>query len=98
MATLFITVWEDAEEVALGGPIQETAIAIGATSSQSDVITGTLRKRRRVRLFADVDCFATWGENPVALNDGTDGRPMGADNPEYFDIEAGHKIAVIERI
>ncbi|KKK94739.1 hypothetical protein LCGC14_2679860, partial [marine sediment metagenome] len=30
-------------------------------------------------------------------DDGTDGRPLEAGSAEYFDIEAGHKIAVIER-
>jgi len=97
MATLFIAVWEDAEEVALGNPIQEMTVDIGVASAQSDAISGTLNKRRRVRLFADGNCFATWGADPTALNDGTDGRPLGASTPEYFDIQSEHKIAVIER-
>lgn len=98
MATLFIGVWEDAEEVALGDPLQEFSINIAAMSTQSSVtITGSGKKRRRARLFADANCFVTWGEDPTAKNDGSDGRPMGSENPEYHDIEAGHKIAVIER-
>lgn len=97
MATLYIAVFEHAEMTALGEPLEESTVTISGTSAQSAVIPGTGRKRKKVRLFADSDCFVTWGENPVAVTDGSDGRPMGAENPEYFDIEAGHKIAVIQR-
>jgi len=101
MATLFITVWDSAKEVALGAPLQEEVVAIGAGSLQSNVITTQSDGRvthRRVRLYADADCFVTWGSDPTALNDGSAGRAMGADNPEYFEITAGEKIAVIERV
>lgn len=94
---LYITVWRDAAEVAMGDPLQETSIAIGGASVQSEAITGVNRQRNRVRLFADSNCFVTWGADPTALNDGTDGRPMGSENPEYFDIESNHRIAVIQR-
>ncbi len=97
MATLFFAVYSGAVEVASGDPIQEDKVDIGVASAQSAVINGTSRKRRRVRVFADADCFVTWGENPTALADGTDGRPLSAGSAEYFDIEAGHKIATIER-
>ena len=98
MATLFFTVFAGAAEVAMGDPIQEDSVAIGGSSTASAVLAGTGKKRRRVRLFADIDCYATWGENPVAKNDGTDGRPLAASVAEYFDIEVGHQIAAIERI
>ncbi len=97
MAKLFFTVFAGAVEVAAGDPIQEDEVNIGVASTQSAVIVGTGRKRHRVRVFADTNCFATWGENPVAKNDGTDGRALEAGSAEYFDIEAGYKIAVIER-
>jgi len=97
MATLFFTVFLGAVEVAAGDPVQENVVTIGVGSLQSAVITGADRKRQRVRVFADTNCFATWGENPTAKNDGTSGRPLEAGSAEYFDIEAGHKIAVIER-
>lgn len=97
MATLFFAVFSGAAEVASGDPIQEDKITIGAGSLQSVAISGTGRKRRRVRILADTNCFATWGENPTALEDGTDGRPLEAGSAEYFDIEAGHKIATINR-
>ncbi len=99
MATLYFSVWEDAGVVALGDPIQESSLVIGASSVQSaESIVGSDRKRKRVRLFADADCFVAWGDNPTALQDGTDGMPMSAGAPEYVDIEGGHKIATIERV
>ncbi len=97
MSTLFIATWRSAVEVARGDPLQEMVVTIGAGSLQSAAITGQNKARNRVRLYADVDCFVTWNEDPTALTDGTDGRPLGRNNVEYFDIEAGHKIAVIER-
>lgn len=97
MATLFFTVFAGAVEVAAGDPIQENVINIAGVSAQSAVIVGADRKRHRVRVFADTNCFATWGLTPTAKDDGTDGRPLEAGSAEYFDIEAGHKIAVIER-
>ncbi len=97
MATLFFAVFSGAAEVAAGDPIQEAVVDIGAASAQSSAITGSGRKPLRVRIFADSNCFTTWGENPTALADGTDGRPMEAGSAEYWDIEAGHQIAVIER-
>lgn len=97
MATLFVTVWETAEAVALGDPLQEFQINIAATSTPSAAaIIGSPRRKRRIRLFADADCFVTWAETPVAVS--TASRPMGAENPEYFEIQAGQKIAVIERL
>lgn len=95
MATLYFTVFEGAREVATGDPIQEGAVDIAGTSTQSDPITGTGRVRRRVRVCPDANCFVTWGLNPTATIDGSSGRRMVADGAEYFDIEAGHQIAVI---
>ena len=94
MATLWITVFEHAGEVALGDPLQELTVTF-TTSTQSAAITGSDRKRKRVRIFSDADCNVSWGANPTAS--GTT-IPMGAENPEYFDIEAGMEISVIERI
>lgn len=95
--TLFFCVFEGANEVALGDPIQEAAIDFSGGEAKSDVINGEGRKRRRVRVMADDDCYVAWGDGVTAVNDGTLGRPLGADNPEYFDIESGHKISVIAR-
>lgn len=98
MATLQFTVFESAAETALGDPIQEDTIEISGTSTQGAAISGSGRRRRRVRIVCDADAWVTWGADPTAINDGSAGRMMGQENPEYFDIEAGHKIAVIERV
>ena len=96
MAILYATVWEDAEEVALGSPLQYLSKDFTAGMVTTDPINSDKRKRKRVRIFSDTDCFVSWGESPT-VTDGSDGTPMGAENPEYFDIESGHKIAVIAR-
>ena len=96
MATLWIHVFEAAAEVALGDPIQELSVTIGVSStSAGSAITGSNRLRRRVRLFADLNCHVTWAASPTA---DTGDIPLGVDNPEYFDIEAGHTVAVIQRV
>ena len=97
MANLQISVFSDAREVAFGVPLQEEIIVIGGTSLQSSVLTGS-RTTHRIRIYAEANCFVTWGLNPTALQDGTEGRFIGADNPEYFGIPASFKIAVIERV
>jgi len=76
---------------------QEGTITIAGTPNASAVISGSGNKRRRVRVFADTNCFVTWGENPTAANDGSDGMPMGSENPEYIDVQSGHKLSVISR-
>ena len=98
MADLFYTVWDTAAEVANGPVKNENKVTIAATSTQSGLIEAAGGNRsRRVRIYAGAKCFVTWGANPTAVNDGTAGRAMGADNPEYYEIQADHKIAVIER-
>ena len=97
MATFFFRVYETAAEVAHGDPKQEDVVTIGVSSQQSAPIHGDKKRQRRVRIFADVDCFVHWGDNPTATNDGLSGMPLGAENPEYISINAGQKFAVIER-
>jgi hypothetical protein len=100
MADLYYAVWDTAAEVANGPVKAEGKVAIGGTSTQSAAVVDPAggNRSRRVRLFADGPCFVTWGENPTAVSDGTDGRPVGAENPEYVEILANHLIAVIERV
>jgi hypothetical protein len=97
MATLFVAAFASAAQVAMGPPLQEMTVDIGVGSTQSAVIVGSGRRHRYVRLFADANCFVTWNANPVAIGDGSDGRPLAANVAEYFNIESGNKIAVIER-
>ena len=96
MPTLFITVFRSAGSTAHNNPSQEEVVTIGGGSLQSNAITGA-RGLRTVRLYPDTDCFVTWGASPTAVGDGSEGRAMGADNPEYFSIPVGDIIAVIER-
>lgn len=99
MANLYIAAFKDAKEVALGEPALEEPVVISNASLQSNAMPIQNPKiDYRVRILADVDCFVTWGEDPTATIDGTSGRPIGANNPEYFSIKQGHKIAVIERV
>lgn len=92
---VYMTVWESASEVALGDPLQYTSAVIGGANSAS--ITGSGRKRRRVRLYADAACWVKYGDNPTATGS-TDAMALGADNPEYVDMEAGHILTAIARV
>ena len=94
MASVFITVWDSAREVALGDPIQYAQAVIGGANSAA--ITGSGKKRKRCRLYAESNCWIKWGESPTATG-GSDSIPLGADNPEYVDVEAGHVLTAITR-
>lgn len=99
MSNLYIAAFKDAKEVALGLPALEEQVVYTTSSVQSTVLpVQTPGIDYRVRIFSDADCFVTWGENPTATIDGTSGRPIGANNPEYFSIKNGHRLAVIERV
>jgi hypothetical protein len=95
MASVYMTVWEDAAEVALGDPIQFAAAVIGGANSAA--VAGTGRKRRRVRLYAEAACWVKYGASPTATG-ASDSMPLSADNPEYVDIEAGHVLTAIARV
>jgi hypothetical protein len=95
MAAVYMTVWEDAAEVALGDALQYTQATIGGANSAA--ITGTGKKRRRVRIYAEAACWVKTGANPTATG-ATDSMPVGADNPEYLDIEASHVLTAIVRV
>ena len=92
---VYMTVWESASEVALGDPIQFTSAAIGGANSAP--ISGSGRKRRRVRLYSDAACWVKYGESPTATGS-TDSMALGADNPEYVDMEAAHVLTAIARV
>ena len=94
MASVFITVWDSAREVALGDPVQYAEAVIGGANSNP--IAGSLKKRKRCRIYANANCWVNWGENPTATG-ATDSLPVASDNPEYLDIEAGHIVTAITR-
>lgn len=97
MASLYYAVFEAVGRIVLDEPIQENKVAISATSAQSATITGTGNKMQYVRLFADTNCFVTWGDDPTALTDGSEGRPLQAGVQDYVGVKAGQKLAVIQR-
>lgn len=94
MASVFITVWDSAREVALGDPIQYAQAVIDSTNSNA--ISGSGKKRKRCRIYATADCWVKWGSSPTATGV-ADSVPFGPDNPEYIDIEAGHIVTAITR-
>jgi len=94
MAILWATVYEGASLTPSGLPIQVTQVGISATAASTGVIIGSNRKRRVVRLFADADCHFTFGASPSAT---VSDSPLGAENPEYIEVEAGQSISVIAR-
>ena len=89
---VLMVIWEHAGEVALGDPIQYTAAVIDGVNSA--VISGNDKKRRRVRLYSEADCWVKVGANPTATG-GSDSIPLSLGNPEYIDIEAGHVLSAI---
>ena len=102
MATLQYTVFETAGATADGPVLNENVITIGGSSDQSPTVIDpntAANRTRRVRITVDANCWVTWGADPTALTDGTDGRMMGTDvsTAEYFSIPAGLKISVIQR-
>jgi hypothetical protein len=98
MATLYVTVFNSAGSVAHGDPLQFLSVTVGGASDQTDALTAAPSGSalRICRLYTDTDCFVNWGTNPTAT-DATDSIPLGADNPEYFHIFSGYKIATIQR-
>lgn len=67
---------------------QEVAIAAGSTQSAAfDTAT------RFVRVHADAPCRVAFGVNPTAAV-GTSMR-MAASATEFFEVQPGHKVAII---
>ena len=97
MARLQITTFLDASTIPLGDPVSEDVVDIEGTPHNSKPLPGS-DTALVVRLFAEVDCFVCWGENPTVKGDGFCGRMLTAGGSEYFQIKAGYKISVIERI
>lgn len=100
MATLQYTVFHNAGATAQGPVLNEDVLTISGTAAQSGAMHSTAspaNQARRVRIATDTDCWVTWGEDPTAVNDGTDGRMMFANSWEYVEIQANHKISVIQR-
>jgi len=96
MASVFITVFEGANNTALGNPVQYIVATIDGAATEIVNSTFTAKQKLTCRIMADADCFLSWGASPAAT-DGTDAIPFGAENPEYHSVEAGHKFIAITR-
>ncbi len=100
MANVYITAYDSAAEVALGDPTDFLVAIIGSTNSEKlSEQAGKPRQRKRVRIQADADCFVNFFSNEAdpTVTDGTDAMPLGADNPEYHDMEVGRVLKAIAR-
>ncbi len=99
MADVYFRVWAVAGAVAEGLPVNENKVNISGSAVSSGVMHAAGGNRSRVvRLMADAACFVTWGASPTVLSDGTEGMPLGSENPEYVQIQADHIISVIQRV
>lgn len=78
--------------VAVGRPITNNNITIGAGSVQSNAFN-TNTRLIRVHNDATQPVFVKIGLNPTAVT-ATDGR-MAANQTEYYQVNPGDKIAVI---
>lgn len=70
-------------------PLATQTVAIGGTSAQSSAFNS---KTRMVAVHTDAICSIEFGENPTATSNS---KRMAAGATEYFEVIAGHKIAVI---
>jgi hypothetical protein len=71
-------------------PGTTTTQAFTGTSAQTSGTFG----RGTYRLWADQDCYVAFGPNPTAA--AASSMPLTAKTPEYVDLQAGDKIAVIQ--
>ena len=94
MAIVHGLVFEGAETVPLGDPIQFLSATIDG--AESAAVTGSNKLRRRVKLWAEADCWVIWGDSPNPTGAG-DAMPMSAGDWCYHDIEAGYTIKAITR-
>lgn len=70
-------------------PVAEQVVAIGVASAQSAAFNA---ETRMVGIHADAICSVAFGVNPTAV---ATNRRLAANSTEYFEVIAGHKVAVI---
>jgi len=75
--------------VAEPASVEQTPVAIGGTTTQSQAFAANTRI---IRVHTDVICSVAVGVNPAAT---TNSKRMIAGQTEYFAVTPGHKIAVI---
>lgn len=94
MASLYYTVFTGAGKVA-NNPVEHNKLTFSTEASVEVGSSLSAARKYLVRIVVDADGFVLIGDDPTAANDGTSGWWMGADNPEYFGIEAGQSISAI---
>jgi len=70
-------------------PLAEQVVAIGGASAQSAAFNA---KTQMICVHADAICSISIGANPTAT---VDTRRLAANSTEYFEVQPGHKLAVI---
>ncbi len=96
MAVLYITEHTN-PSIAQGGllpvvqmpPLASQTVAIGGTSTQSSAFNV---KTVLVAIHTDAICSIEFAASPTAL---ATSRRLAANTTEYFQVVAGHKVAVI---
>lgn len=95
MASIYITEYTGIRALAtpvVGNATSAQAVAIGAASAQSVALAATTTL---VRVFAGAKCTINIGANPTAT--ATNTIQLGEEQFDYFTVNPGEKIAVIER-
>lgn len=64
-------------------------VAIGGSSTQSSAFNSATKI---VCIHTDAICSVEFGSNPTAT---ANSRRLAANTTEFFEVEAGHKVAVI---
>lgn len=98
MATLFVSEYGSVGLTLNGGNVAAgkeprlaaQSVAVGVASAQSDAFQDNTRF---IRVHTDVACYYKIGSNPTAV--ATEGR-LAANQTEYFGVNGGDKIAVIQ--
>lgn len=70
-------------------PLTTQTVAIGGSTTQSAAFNA---KTKMIAVHTDAICSVEFGSNPVAT---ANSKRMAAGTTEYFEVTAGHKIAVI---
>lgn len=72
-----------------------TLITTSGTSQQGSATAPSNGYRPVCRIHADIDIYVAFGSDPTAS--ATSGVWVKSGVPEYFEVEAGSKVAVIEK-
>lgn len=99
MANCYFAAYATAADVAHGRPYQFGVMTIDGSASAAVAVPAGFQAnhKSRVRLLADGKCFVDWGETPNPQNDGSSGIPVGVENPEYVEVQCGHKLQAVTR-